>query len=332
MGFQAVYGHKKQIEILVKVLTGDKIPHAYLFTGIGGIGKKLVALKLAQALQCRLSDDGPCDHCVPCRKIIEGNHPDVMLLQPEEKYIKIEQVRELKKKLGFKPFEGNKSVCIIDGADKMNVAAANSLLKTLEEPPAETHLILLAENVRSVVPTIISRCQKLKFNPLSSSDIEKILIDEKNFSREEVHAATLIAEGSPGKAITFTKTFPREERDKLVAAFAGIGRVEEAFSLAETLTKKEQVEKLMESLEILKFYLRDIVVMKLKVKRDQIINKDQLKSIEDKATRHTLEELLNMVDAVTKTEAALAMNSNKRLSIENLFIQLIHERKVLCQR
>lgn len=328
---RALFGHKKQIEILMRAIAGDKTPHAYLFIGSGGIGKKLVALKLAQALQCTSTANKPCSLCSGCRKVEGGNHPDVILLQPDGKFIKIEQVRELQKKLGFKPFEGNKTVCIIDGADKMNIAAANSLLKTLEEPPMATHLILIAENIRFVIPTIISRCQKLKFNPLTSPEIEEILIREKGLSPQEAHSAALVADGSPGKAITFSETFPLEERDTLITSFIKIADIAGAFSLAEELTKKGKVEKLMECLEVLKFFLRDIITVKLKMKRETVIHNNHISSIEKMAEEHTIEELLHMVNTITRTESAITMNANKRLSIENLLIKLFYKREISCQ-
>ncbi|MBE9504068.1 MAG: DNA polymerase III subunit delta' [Proteobacteria bacterium] len=331
MNFHSLFGHKKQIEILMRAIAGDKTPHAYLFIGSEGIGKKLVALKVAQALQCTSTEKKPCGLCSGCRKIEAGKHPDVILLEPDGKYIKIEQVRDLQKKLGFKPFEGNKTVCIIDGVDKMNIAAANSLLKTLEEPPLATHLILLAENLRLVIPTIISRCQKLKFNPLTTPEIEKILVREKNLSPQEAHSAALVADGSPGKAITFTEIFPQEERDALICSFTKINDMNGAFSLAEELTKKGKVEKLMECLEVLKFFLRDIITIKLNMKREAVIHNNHMPSIEKMAGELTLEDLLLMVKTITKTESAIAMNSNKRLSIENLLIKLFHKRELLCR-
>ena len=325
-----VLGHKRQLESIDRALSSGKVPHAYLFSGIGGIGKRLVAMKLAQALQCLSGKDRPCGVCKGCVKAGEGSHPDVIIIEPEGNFIKIEQVRELQKRLSYRPFEGKATVCIIEGADKFNLSSGNALLKTLEEPPSGAYLILLAENTRHVIRTIISRCQRLKFSLLSSDDISEILLKEKGISRDDALSVAFVAEGSPGKAIKFLDNFPLEDKEKFLNALVSFNGIDEVFSLAEELTGKENVERLTHMLEILKLFLRDIVLLKLGIGDDRLANIFNKKAAEKESQMYSLVALFDMAEMVSGTEAAILMNVNKRLAIENLLLNYYNKRAGKC--
>ncbi|MBI5788339.1 MAG: DNA polymerase III subunit delta' [Candidatus Schekmanbacteria bacterium] len=162
MGWNQIKGQNRVVKILCRALAQKRLPHAYLFYGIEGVGKKLTALHLAKVVNCRQQTEEPCGICPACHKVDKAIHPDVILIQPEEgESIKIEQIRRLQEEIAYKPFEGYFKVWIIDQADKMTQQAANCLLKTLEEPPASSLIILLAVQEESLLPTIISRCQTL---------------------------------------------------------------------------------------------------------------------------------------------------------------------------
>ena len=325
-----IKGHKRQIEIIERALLSNTVPHAYLFIGASGIGKKMVAANLACALQCSSQDDRPCGKCNGCKKSEDTNHPDIISIESDGKFIKIEQIRELQKRLGYKPFEGRATVCIIDGADKMNLAAANSLLKLLEEPPPAAYLILIAENVRQIIPTIISRCQKLKFNTLSNDEISDILVKERGLSEKDAISISRISEGSPGKAIVFYESFPADEKKKLLSAVTKLGTIDEVFSLAEEMTGKDSVEKLMDSLEIIKFFLRDLACLKAGIEEDKLINIADKDMMEKGGASYSLNSLISMSEAVNGTETALLMNGNKRLAVENMLIKFHYAKAKLC--
>lgn len=330
MSFHGIFGHHRQIDIIERAVESGKVPHAYLFTGIGGVGKRLVALKLAQAMQCDVPEERPCGNCTSCRKVSEDNHPDITVVIPDGNFIKIEQVRGLQKRLGYKPFEGKATVCIIDGADKMNISAANCLLKTLEEPPPQTHLIVLAENIRQVIPTIISRCQRLRFNPLSVSHVEEILKMQNPASEGDMRIAAAMSDGSPGKAIAFMGTFPAGEKEELLGAIKGHGSVEKAFSLAEKMTAKERGNRLMESLELIKFYFRDMVYAKTGMSKDSLVNMNHRDLIEKEAGSYSMKELLKKMDVISETETAILMNANKRLAVENMLLKIFKRDDLPC--
>ncbi|MCX5900126.1 MAG: DNA polymerase III subunit delta', partial [Proteobacteria bacterium] len=175
MPFDEIRGHGRQVRILQAMLRSGHLPHAFLFTGIEGIGKRMVATGFVKALNCLTLSDDFCGQCLQCRKIDKQIHPDVQVVEPEKNVLKIEQVRALQQDIVFKPLEGKKKAVIIDQAEKMNAQAANCLLKTLEEPPEDTVLVLIAHAVSDMLPTVLSRCQQIHFSPLSDEDISAVL-------------------------------------------------------------------------------------------------------------------------------------------------------------
>lgn len=180
MSFQDIVGHERQIEQLQSCLVQHRIPHAFLFYGLEGIGKKTTAFTFAKALNCLTNehDTGPrdaCDTCLSCGKADHNNHLDIVVLEPEGPFIKIQAIRNLQERMKFKPWEGKKRVCIIDSAERMNDAAANALLKTLEEPPAANIIILISPLPSQLPATILSRCQQVRFNPLPEEKVASFL-------------------------------------------------------------------------------------------------------------------------------------------------------------
>jgi len=173
MSFNDIFGHDKQIALLKGFIEQNRLPHALLFYGMEGIGKKTTALVFAKALNCLRENQDACDDCSSCRKVDHKNHLDVVLLEAEGQFIKIQAVRDLQQQMKFKPWEGKKRVCIIDDAEKMNDIAANALLKTLEEPSASNIMILISARPHQLPATVVSRCQQLKFRcfPLPATEV-----------------------------------------------------------------------------------------------------------------------------------------------------------------
>lgn len=197
-------GHERAVRVLRRALASGRIAHAYLFWGPDGIGKEAVALAFASVLFCRdpeaLGRGEPCGACPSCRKMEAGGHPDLHLLAPGEKAISVEDVRNLQEALSFQAYEKGRKVVIIRDAPRMSPAGANALLKTVEEPPPETFLILLAAHPSRLLPTLVSRCQPVRFDPLSEADVEKVLVAH---GVEPETAARLagLSGGSPGTAL-----------------------------------------------------------------------------------------------------------------------------------
>jgi len=181
-----ILGHKRQWEFLKKTVESEKIPHAFLFSGQSNLGKKTIAFELAFLL------------------LGDGNrqHPDLILVEPLEKEIQIAQVRDLNWKLYLKPYSAPFKVAIIDQAHLMNSEAQNCLLKTLEEPRGKTILILIAESSELLLPTIVSRCESIKFYQVSQEIIQKYL-KEQGISDKEIKEISQVSQGRPGVAVDF---------------------------------------------------------------------------------------------------------------------------------
>ena len=204
-----VLGHQQNKEFLQKLLKPGSRPHALLFYGMGGIGKKMLALHFAKTFLCKSADKKPCGICENCRLMdIENNsfaHPDFYLLTAEEagKDIKIEQVKEMAKQAAFAPVLSEHKVCIIDDAGQMTAEAANSLLKLLEEPPPGWLFILITQQAERLLPTVLSRVVRLRFDAPDSSAVRQILKAKGITQNAQVLAA--LAGGSPGRALSYNQ-------------------------------------------------------------------------------------------------------------------------------
>lgn len=172
-----ITGHVSQIERLKSYIITNKVPHAFLFCGPMGLGKTQIAYEFFKAINCLKSPSDPCDVCRNCIKADGGSHPDLITLRAEGGWIQVKDVRSVISDIGLKPFEAGTRVVIIEPAERMNKASSNAILKTLEEPPQGTVIILVSHKPTMLLPTIVSRCQVIRFTPLDVSSAAEISID-----------------------------------------------------------------------------------------------------------------------------------------------------------
>lgn len=233
-----IVGHSRQIDELKRAISSVRIPNAYLFTGPGGIGKRMVANSVAAALVCQGSSGNPCGACAACHKVSSNSHPDVFVVEPESAQgekttktdggravkrsdaIKIEQIRELQSSLQFHPLEAKSKIAIIDDADRMTEASANSLLKILEEPPPETHFIIISTAPHLILPTIRSRARHVAFSPLKDAEVLKILAAAGTVGKTAQRIVKLSG-GSPGRALSIDPEFAAAVISRLDALLMG---------------------------------------------------------------------------------------------------------------
>ncbi len=177
MGFSDILAQESAIGTLQRALTSGRVAHAYLFSGPSGVGKRLTATAMAMALNCLERSDDSCGQCIGCSKITKEIHPDVfsLTLPENRKSIPVDSVRELEQRLAMRPHEGAAKVAVVDPADRMTEAAANALLKTLEEPKPNRFIILVTARLSSMLPTVRSRCQVVRFNALPRETVETLL-------------------------------------------------------------------------------------------------------------------------------------------------------------
>ncbi|MCL6472309.1 MAG: DNA polymerase III subunit delta' [Firmicutes bacterium] len=208
-----IIGQKGAVDKILGSLDSGEAVHAWLFTGPRGVGKWTTAKIMAAALNC---EDNGCGTCLSCSKVLREIHPDIFLVEPEGNFILIEQIRRLLQSISLKNYEGKTKVIIIDEADKLTTEAANTLLKTLEEPPQNLVFILISSNIDALLPTIISRCRLVQFRPLPVSEMISFLVERYNLSYEEAALATRLSGSILGNAISFAISPVKKERRKKV--------------------------------------------------------------------------------------------------------------------
>jgi len=212
-----IVGHERPIKVLLRAMAAGRTAHAYLFWGPDGCGKERVARLAAQLLLCRdgeaLKRGAPCGHCDACAKMKGEGHPDLHLLSPGDKAISVEEVRRLQETLSFQSFERGRKIAIIRDSFRMSREGANALLKTVEEPPPETHLFLLAHHRSQLLPTLVSRCQPLRFDPLSEGEVEEVLLS-KGVEAAEANMLASLSGGSVAMALGHDMESLLEARDE----------------------------------------------------------------------------------------------------------------------
>ncbi|HEY6872614.1 MAG TPA: DNA polymerase III subunit delta' [Geobacteraceae bacterium] len=320
MPYGEIVGQENCLTILRRSLATGKTAHAYLFEGIEGCGKRKTALAFIEAVFCGREEG--CGSCPACRKVAGLQHPDLHLVEPDGDFIKIDQVRQLQKELSFRPFEAPRKACIIDGADRLNPAAGNALLKTLEEPPGSALIILLTANPAAVLPTILSRCQQLHFPALPQKSVEEFLL-KTGCAPDAARTVASLAGGSLKKAMEIAAEEALADRKNLLERIGSLStrEITPLFTAAEELAGNK--EKALETLDLLTTYLRDILLMQ--GGSAEVVNGDLLPLIGRSAARFTAEEIMERIGRVFEARYALQRNVNPRLTLEVLFMRLAEQ-------
>jgi len=331
--FSEIIGQKKAIDFLKRVIVGDRIPHAYLFTGINGVGKSTTALALARAVNCTSDTTGDgCGRCITCRQLSSGNFPDIITIAPDGQNIKIEQIRELNRNLNYKPVSGKYRITIIDWAEMMTEEAANSFLKTLEEPPSGNIIVLKVVDPRDLLPTIVSRCQRVPFNPLDRDIIKEYLVAHHNQDINTAYLAAGIADGSLGKAIEICGEGFLETRKELIELLlslkdmSGKQAVELAFEYGKKYSKKSQEDQsgidIYGVIGIWKTCLRDMLLATVRGNYDMIENRDYRDRITGLAAKHDADKLIESFFLLEDCQRDLIRNPNSGLLMEKMLLEL----------
>ncbi len=326
MAFSQILGQDTAIQILRQALIHDRLAHAYLLVGPEGVGKRLTALTLAKAMNCLTPPESgeACEVCASCSKINSSNHADVVRIEPDGDFIKIDQVREVQRQLRFRPLEGGRRICILDCADRLNEAAANALLKTLEEPPAETHLFLVSARPHRLLPTILSRCQWVKFKPLSRGHLAQILRSVSSLSEEQALFYASLSGGSASQALFLGDRLDFQKRVAWLQTFADLFQKSpaEIFEICGQMAKEE--EGLQDLLEIWKFWVRDLLVCKAipEGKDDRFLNHDWIDEIRGQARKFSFEQLQDFYRRLADSQKSLALKVNRQAALETMMLDL----------
>lgn len=312
MSFNDVKGQDKAVKFLRAAIKNNKISHAYIFAGPKGVGRSLLARNFAKAVNCLDIENVPCDSCLACRKIDKNIHPDVRWIEKDEKSsdIKISQIREVENRIFLKPYEGKYKVFIIVDAELMNIEAANSFLKTLEEPPQNSLLILIVEKLKDLPLTIASRCQLIRLRPLETAELTTILVNEYGIKRDRAELLSRVSEGRLGKAIGYEYDV-LEWRNSVLEEFSDDECVEDY-----TIENRTELSR---KLNVLAGWYRDLLVFRTTKDGNLLINVDRMDDIKKQAISHEPDELMRMLESVLHTKERIEDNVNPKLALSALF-------------
>lgn len=324
MSFDRIIGQEGAKKILINSLKRERTAHAYIFTGPDGVGKFLTARILAEALNCT-EEDKPCGICRSCRKIQKGVHPDVKVIDVEGASIKINQMRELRRDMLVRPYEGRKKIYIIRQAEKMTPEASNSLLKTLEEPPEYGVIILVTVNHHMLLPTIRSRGQVIPFYPLSQKDMEEFLVKNLRKGKEEVRFLAAFSGGRPGEAL---KLADDEEfvqlRNLTFEIIAGLNKnnnEKSMFLLIDRLPNKK--ERIQEFLDIVTLWYRDLMIIKTGKKDTIIVNADLEEELNEQVKYLSIDRIFKILEIIQRLKKDIESNANLYLTLEVMFSKIL---------
>ena len=302
--FSDIYGQKNATAILSAQLTSETLSHGYTIFGNEGTGRGYLAFEFARYILCEKHAE---DACSSCQRFIHGNHPDFIFLDGTEG-IKIDQVKEAIERVNLSPNISSYKVFLLSRAENMGIEAANALLKTLEEPPSDTIIILTAISEKSLPETIVSRTQKIKLNPLSQTDIEKIL--ETDFSKEEIRAVIAYARGSVGEAKKLIED-PNYKEEKIkifndVNTLLTSKSVAEKFKIIERYEKAKDIKNFFDIFSGVVFNLLGSELLEISDEKDQKIDRFRILALSHK---------------ILKIYADLDYNVSLRLAMEGMVLK-----------
>lgn len=299
--------------MLSGTLIQQRIASAYLFCGEAGVGKKTAAINFVKAINCLHPDivdpsagsDIPfdaCDGCASCVKIDAGTHPDFLLVSPEERQIRIEEIRAVEEALSFKPFEGRKKAVIVDDAETMNISAANAFLKTLEEPPEDSVIVLVSSKPDLLPATIRSRCSRINFVPLPTDSCMRVL-SGKIDGRDALELIARLAMGQPGRALSSDLA---EERSWFLGLFKAMLRAEK-----DGWTSRDDMERWFD--QGLTFF-RDLAVLTITADPARMINNDLKDYLADLGKSLDIKGIIYIHQELSRLRRLLFFNLNKSIT------------------
>jgi DNA polymerase-3 subunit delta' len=316
--FQSIIGHEQNVEHLQKAVEKGQVSHAYIFNGENGIGKMTTAKAFAKALLCEKNSS--CGFCQPCVQVEADNHPDVIYVTHEKEGITVDDIRnQVNNTIAVKPYSSEYKIYIIDDADKMNQAAQNALLKTIEEPPAYAVIILLADNKDAFLETILSRCVILNFGPIRESQVREYLhkyYGEGNV-REELAVSYSMGNIGKAKRVMESDEF-NEMKDHCLNMLSHI----KEWEVHEIILYIKQIEnykdRIEEYLDIIAIYYRDILILKVSGLPNKTVFKDKFSVMKNQSIYLSFEGIDTIIKEIEKAKIRLRANVNFDVTIELL--------------
>jgi DNA polymerase-3 subunit delta' len=302
----------KVIDRFIKLCKKEALAHAYLFSGPASVGKFETAINISQLLNCSSSIKGlPCLECSNCKNILEGNHPDIHVIDNgSSDSIKIDQIRILLGQIKLRSFFGDKKIFIIRHCEKLTLESSNALLKTLEEPSTDSLLILTTSKREYILPTIRSRCHHIHFEPFSNDKLEMYLGEKKWENKQENHFLAYFTEGCLGKAVELKNSNAFDQKNVIIDKFIILNNSEDF--LKKITTDKDKTK---EFLDLLLSWLRDTLLIKTNVTDNRLIHLDRIADLEKFSKKYSFEELNSLYQDTVKTLKMLLDNLNVKMPL-----------------
>jgi len=341
--FDRLTGNERVKKLLRRTLETGRSPGAMLFTGEDGVGKKLFALEVAKALNCR-SPQGieACDACPSCvrigkfnypqssesddwKGIIWTDHPDVGLVVAPKRVLLVEQMRLIEREANYRPYEGKARLFLIEDADKLNDASANALLKVLEEPPHTSHIVLLTSRPAMLLPTIRSRCQMVRFAPISAPEIEKHLVQNKLASGAEARIRARVARGSLGRALDGGFDDYVRQRESMLTILKALAVSDDRIQLlrsAEEFNDARHKDEFESSLDILETLMRDAWMLALDAPAESVVNEDLLPQLTKISERLDSRRPASWISQIEEMREQLIVNINRKAATDALLLTM----------
>lgn len=322
MGFSTVLGQELLKKELLRQIKGKTLNHAYLIYGDPGLDPQGFAKVFARAIFCTApGGEIPCGHCIPCKKVLNDNHEDLVIYEAET--LKVEEIRNLEKDIHIKPYSGGKKIYIINHGEGITPQGQNALLKTLEEPPAFGIILIVARAKEALLPTIQSRCQGLGLKPVSQQEIYRELREKRGYEEEQARKASIIAGGKIKTALRYLEDEEYEQRRRQL--FELYNRIKEKGITASMEAidalhiDKDQVE---EVLDLSLGFFRDLLLYKALQNPDRLINGDQETIIKSLGSSCSQEQLLKALEEIEKIQGYVRANVSTKSILEILVLNI----------
>lgn len=344
--FTSLIGNENAKHTLKRLIANSRVPNSLLFAGDEGVGKRQFALEVARAFLCNDKNEGEaCGVCSVCtridsfefpertdkhkdeyRKVFFGAHLDVGTVVTYKRTILVDAIRDLERHANFRPYESTARFFIIDDADLMNDESSNALLKTLEEPPPTSYIFLITSRPDSLLPTIRSRCQTIRFSPVANDEIEEFLMKDRAFTRDEARVAARVSRGSIGRAVSINVGEYKKQRDRMLNVLRSVidtGDRAALLKISEELNDAKNKDALEENLDILESLIHDVWTLRTSGDPARIVNADldsQLSQLVENALSIDLPSWLAQIETMREN---FAVNINRRIATDSLFAKMV---------
>jgi len=322
--FHQILGHESVKEHLQNAIASRKVSHAYILHGEEGSGKTLLAMSFAKTLQCEKGSSATCNHCVSCKQVETNNHPDIIWVTHEKASIGVDDIRDqVNGNILIKPYQGPYKIYIIGMADKMTEAAQNALLKTLEEPPEYGVIILLANNINRILPTVLSRSVVLNLRPIDSQVIKDFLMTKHHVPDYMARIAADFSGGNAGKAIKYATS---EEFEAMKSQVLHILKYIDEMGLHEIVSGIKTITankgSIDDYLDLILLWYRDVLMQKATNDLNLLTYKEEYQYIKRQAKTRSYSQIENIINSIEKAKLRLQANVNKDIALELMLLSI----------